>query len=206
MTRSDVGEKDDTTAGKPGPFDFEELSDFDPADGARIDLGSLILSPKENTEVRLQIDEQTEHVLAVIVVGPESAVEVRAFAAARNGERWVHLLPQVVEAAVQAGGRADQSEGPFGTELICEVPAIDPDGVAGNLVTRVVGIDGPRWLLRVTFMGRPATDDAAAAEWEDYIRTIVVRRGSEAMAPGTELPLRLPPDSQPLPNPDQAGL
>lgn len=183
-----------------GPHDLGDVPGLDPNDGAHINLGSLILTPKPDSEVRLQIDENTEQVLAVVVVGPESAVELRAFAAARNGERWVHLLPQVVAAAVDAGGKAEQSEGPFGTELICEVPAIDPDGVAGNLVTRIVGIDGPRWLLRVTFMGRPATDDAAAADWESYIRTIVVNRGSGAMAPGVELPLTLPPDSQPVPD------
>ena len=181
-----------------GPFDADEVEGFDPNAEGLINLGSMILTPTDETEVRLQLDEQSHQILAVVVVGHEAAVEVRPFAAARNGERWVHLMPQVAEAAAQAGGRAEQSEGPFGTELICEVPAIDPDGVAGNLIPRVVGIDGPRWLLRVTFMGRPATDDAAARAWEDYIRTIVVSRGSGAMAPGAELPLSLPPDSKPM--------
>ena len=181
-----------------GPFDLDELDGFDPNAAGLINLGSMILTATEETEVRLQLDEVTNQILAVVVVGHEAAVEVRPFAAARNGERWVHLLPQIAEAASQAGGRAEQSEGPFGTELICEVPAIDPDGVSGNLITRVVGIDGPRWLLRVTFMGRPATDDAAARDGEAYIRTIVVSRGAGAMAPGAELPLTLPPDSQPM--------
>jgi len=199
MSGQDI-ERPVTDSLPPGPHDFGDIPDLDPNDGDHINLGSLILTPREDSEVRLQIDENTEQVLAVVVVGHEAAVELRAFAAARNGERWVHLLPQVVAAAVDAGGKAEQSEGPFGTELVCEVPAIDPDGVAGNLVTRVVGIDGPRWLLRVTFMGRPATDDAAAADWESYIRTIVVNRGSGAMAPGVELPLTLPPDAQPVPN------
>ena len=189
-----------------GPFDLDELDGFDPNAAGLINLGSMILTATEETEVRLQLDEVTNQILAVVVVGHEAAVEVRPFAAARNGERWVHLLPQIAEAASQAGGRAEQSEGPFGTELICEVPAIDPDGVAGQLVTRVVGIDGPRWLLRVTFMGRPATDDAAAAQWENYIRTIVVNRGSGAMAPGVELPLSLPPDAQPMAAPGESDL
>lgn len=200
------GEGSNVELPSTGPHDISDLSDFDPDDGAHINLGSLILTPMENSEVRLQIDEETEQVLAVIVVGPEAAVELRAFAAARNGERWINLMPQVVEAAVQAGGKAEQSEGPFGTELICEVPAIDPDGVSGMLVTRVVGIDGPRWLLRVTFMGRPATDDAAAGGWENYIRTIVVSRGGGAMAPGAELPLQLPPDAQPVSGEAENGL
>jgi len=189
-----------------GPFDLSEVPGLDPDDGSRINLGGMILTPMENSEVRLQLDDQTGQILAVVVVGQEAAVEVRAFAAARNGERWAQLLPQVVQAAIDAGGKAEQSDGPFGTELICEVPAIDPDGVAGQLVTRVVGIDGPRWLLRVTFMGRPATDDAAAAQWENYIRTIVVNRGSGAMAPGVELPLSLPPDAQPMAAPGESDL
>lgn len=95
-----------------GPFDLDELDGFDPNAAGLINLGSMILTATEETEVRLQLDEVTNQILAVVVVGHEAAVEVRPFAAARNGERWVHLLPQIAEAASQAGGRAEQSEGP----------------------------------------------------------------------------------------------
>jgi hypothetical protein len=60
----------------------------------------------------------------------------------------------------------------------------------------VIGCTGPRWFLRATIAGRPAQDADYAVVFEDAIRTLAVRRGNEAMAPGEPLPLRLPPEAK----------
>jgi hypothetical protein len=62
--------------------------------------------------------------------------------------------------------------------------------------SRIVGVNGDRWLLRATFLGQPAIDPDNAAPWEDALRTVVVRRGKEAKPKGEGLPLVLPPQAR----------
>ena len=38
------------------------------------------------------------------------------------------------------------------------VPVEDPDGKIFSQTSRVIGIDGPRWLLRATILGRAAVE------------------------------------------------
>ena len=55
-----------------GPFDVDDAPD----DGVqRVDLGSLILTPESGRELRLQVDERTQEVQAVILTGPDGALE-----------------------------------------------------------------------------------------------------------------------------------
>ena len=82
------------------------------------------------------------------------------------------------------GGTATEQDGPFGTELVCVVPMQLPDGQPGTQVSRISGHEGPNWLLRATLMGQPAAEPESAGPWEETIRSVVVRRGREAMAPG----------------------
>ncbi|AIY17282.2 hypothetical protein KR76_11895 [Pimelobacter simplex] len=72
-----------------------------------------------------------------------------------------------------------------------------PDGQTGTQTTRVIGVNGPRWLLRATFLGEPARDPEAAAEWESAITRVAVRRGAHAMPVGEQLPLTLPEGAEP---------
>ena len=45
-------------------------------------------------------------------------------------------------------------------------------------------------------MGQPAAEPSRGSRWEETIRSVVVRRGREAMAPGAPLQLTLPPDAR----------
>ena len=71
-------------------------------------------------------------------------------------------------------------------------------------ITRISGHEGPNWLLRATLMGQPAAEPATAELWEQTIRSVVVRRGREAMAPGAPLRLTLPPDARQVEAPGEA--
>ena len=66
------------------------------------------------------------------------------------------------------------------------------NGTTGTQPSRIIGINGPRWMLRATLLGRPATDVDGAAEWEDTLTQVAVRRGAPAMPVG-DLPCRDPP-------------
>lgn len=172
----------------PGPYDADELPEDDVE---RVDLGSLLIAPEEGRELRLQVDEASGTVQSVMLAGAEGAVELRAFAAPRNGDLWDEVRPQIAADTAQRGGTATEREGRFGTELMCEVRVQRPDGVATQ-PSRIVGINGPRWLLRATLLGMPAIDPDNAAEWEDVITRVAVRRGAHALPVGEPLPLVLP--------------
>jgi hypothetical protein len=177
-----------------GPFDADDLPD----DGiARLDLGSLLVAPTEDRELRVQVDEQSGAVRAVLLASDAGALELRAFAAPRNGDLWSEIRPQIAADAARRGGTATEREGRFGTELVCEVRMTRADGATGTQTSRVIGINGPRWLLRATLLGDPARDPESADDWEAAIAQVAVRRGAHAMPVGEQLPLSLPEGATP---------
>lgn len=193
-TASDVETGQDADAPATGPYDADELPD----DGVpRLDLGALLVAPSGDRELRVQVDEQSGAVRAVLLATDAGALELRAFAAPRNGDLWSDIRPQIAADAARRGGTATEREGRFGTELVCEVRTTRSDGAVGTQTSRVIGINGPRWLLRATFLGEPAREPDAAEEWEAAIAQVAVRRGSHAMPVGEQLPLTLPEGAQP---------
>lgn len=176
-----------------GPLDSSQVDD----DVERVDLGSLrIPASMDQREVRLQVDEASGTVQAVLVVGPDGALEIRAFAAPRNGELWEEARTAIAAETTNVGGTAEEREGRFGTELHCSRPMQAPDGQPAVQPSRIVGVDGDRWMLRGTFVGRPAMDAAAGEAWDETFASIVVHRGSEAMPVGEALPVQLPPSAR----------
>jgi hypothetical protein len=172
-----------------GPFDSEELPD----DGVeRVDLGSLLVAPEPQRELRLQVDQATGTVQSIVLAGPDGALEVRAFAAPRHGDLWEDVRPQIAAEVAQAGGTATVRQGPWGTELICEVGPRSGNGQ----VTRVVGINGPRWMLRASLVGSGALRPEEARDWDDTIRGLTVHRGQQAMPSGEALPVVMPPEAR----------
>ena len=94
------------------------------------------------------------------------------------------------------GGTATEREGRFGTELVCQMPVARPDGTSGLQPSRVIGINGTRWLLRATLLGRPAVEPETGEPFEEALTTVAVRRGDHAMPVGDPLTLTLPPDAR----------
>jgi hypothetical protein len=182
------GEEDaDLLAG--GPFDSEDLA---PDDVDRVDLGSLLIAPEPDRELRLQVDEASGAVQSVQIVGQDGAVELRAFAAPRHGDLWSEVRPQIAAEVAQAGGTATEREGPWGPELLLEV---GPRGGQRQL-TRMVGINGPRWMLRCQLVGAAAQKPDQSSTWEDTIRRVAVHRGAHAMPVGEALEVTMPPQAR----------
>jgi hypothetical protein len=164
----------------------------DEDDPDRAHLGSLSIASHPETELRLQVDEQSGEVQAVMLVGADGALELRAFAAPRHEDIWDDIRPRLADEAKRRGGTAAEVEGPYGTALQMTVPAVTPDGEQVTQPSTVLGISGPRWLLRVSMFGRPAVAYDPDAVLEAALRDVVVVRGSAPMSPGEPLPLRLP--------------
>lgn len=176
------------------PFDISEV---DLEDGApRVDLGGLLLTQVEGFEVRMQVEEASGQVQSVVFAGETGALEVRVFAASRGGGMWDEVRPQIAADAAQRGGTATEADGRFGAELVCRVPATMADGTPALQETRIIGVDGPRWFVRGTLIGAPVRDDSLRAPYEEALTSLVVRRGSAAMAPGDPLPLSVPANAR----------
>ncbi len=178
-----------------GPWDVSEVT-IEEDDPTRVDLGSLLVTPHEGLEVQLQVEESTGAVVAVVLAGEEGAAELRAFAAPRNGDVWDDVRRSVTAEVAQLGGTATEREGAFGTELAVSLVVQLDDGQHVQQVSKVVGIPGPRWLLRATLFGRPAVEHREDGDIERALRDVVVVRGGTPVPPGDPLPLVLPPNAE----------
>ncbi len=174
--------------GVRGPLDVSEAQGQPP----RIDLGALQIPGREGMELRLEVEDKTQRVIAVTVGMAGSNLQLQVFAAPRTAGVWGEIRTEIAAQVTRQGGTADEVPGVFGRELIARVPMRTPDGRTGHQPSRFVGVDGPRWFLRGVFAGPAAHDPAAAAPLEDVLRSCVVVRGNEAMAPRDLLALRLP--------------
>lgn len=194
---------------KHGPYDADALgAELESDEVKRVDLGGMLVAPGPGRDLRLQVDQKTGAVQAVMLAGPTGAVELKAFAAPRNGDLWGEIRPQIAADAARKGGTATEREGRFGTELVCVVDVKQGERTVKQ-TSRVIGINGPRWLLRATLLGEPARTPEGAEAWEDSIAQVAVRRGNAPMPVGEQLALTLPPGVQapgaPVPGPDGAA-
>jgi hypothetical protein len=180
-----------------GPYDSSEVDAAELEAEDRIDLGALVVTGRPGMELGLQVDEQSGVVQAVLLMLDDSALELRAFAAPKTTGIWNEVRQEIAAEAARMGGTATETDGPFGTELVLVVPVEDPEGQVFSQTSRVIGVDGPRWLLRGTVLGRAAVEPDAAEPMEATLRNVVVVRGNEPMAVRESLPLQLPPGAEP---------
>ncbi len=172
-----------------GPFDESEANPVRPY----IDLGAVKILPREGLNLRLEVEEQTQRIVAVGLDYADSTLQVQPFAASRSGGLWDEIRTQIREQVRQQGGRVEEREGPLGPELLAEVPvAATADGEVSRRLARFVGVDGPRWFLRGVIGGAATSDVDAAAQVEDLFRSLVVVRGTAPMPPRDLIPLRMP--------------
>lgn len=175
-----------------GPFDSASAPTRD-----EMDFGSLRLVPTADIELRLDVDETSQTLTGMTAVFGEagtSAVQLQVFAAPKTTGVWYGIRREIAEAIVAGGGTAEEVDGPLGTELHVRMPSQGPDGRTTFSPARFVGVDGPRWFLRAVLSGDAATDDEAAARAMEFVRTVVVHRGSDPRAPRELLELTLPPE------------
>ncbi|MCA4132716.1 DUF3710 domain-containing protein [Arthrobacter sp. M4] len=174
-----------------GPFDASEI---DSEDGY-VDLGALLIAPREGLQLRLEVEEATQRVVAVTMDLEGSSLQLQAFAAPRSEGLWAEIREQISQSVASQGGETEEIDGTFGKELIAKLPAQAADGSLGFRAARFMGVDGPRWFLRGVLGGEAALDREAAAGLEDLFRQVVVVRGDNPMPPRDLLQLRLPKDA-----------
>lgn len=185
---------------KHGPFDLDEVGEDTEA---FIDLGALRIALHERLQLRLEIEESTQRVIAVSLDLDSSSLQLQAFAAPRSQGLWAEIREQISQSVAAQGGSTEVLDGAFGPEILAKLPAQASDGATGYRVARFIGVDGPRWFLRGVLGGPAAVDRTAAAELERLFRATVVVRGQIPMPPRDLLTLRLPPEAVPGEQPVQ---
>ncbi|MFJ4208179.1 DUF3710 domain-containing protein [Paenarthrobacter sp. NPDC089675] len=174
-----------------GPWDIDEIEDRD----GYVDLGALLIAPAEGLQLRLEVEEATQRVVAVTMDLAGSSLQLQAFAAPRSEGLWDEIREQIGQSVASQGGETEEVAGAFGTELVAKLPAEGTDGSRGYRAARFMGVDGPRWFLRGVLGGAAALEKDAAEGLEELFRQVVVVRGESPMPPRELLQLRLPKDA-----------
>jgi len=179
-----------------GPWDASEKNVED--DPAYVDFGALLIRGQEGFS--LQVPTDGESIAAIMLVTDDAALELRVVAATRSGGLWDEVRTELAEEVERVDGTVETVPGPYGTELHVSVPVQLPSGEDGFQPSRVTGIEGPRWLLRATFLGEAALNPRDDGLLMDALRDVVVVRGEEARIPREPLNLTLPDNAVVLPD------
>ena len=183
--------------GADGPFDASEVRSRATTSSASTSA-RLLLTPARGP--RAAAPGRRGHrpgAVAVILAGDDGAVELRAFAAPRNGDLWSEVRPPDRRPrSPGCGGTATEREGRWGTELVSlTVEPRDgqrPAGLPGHRHQRPA-LDAARHAVRPPGRGaptRPATGRTRSA------RSSCVRGDARRSRSATPLPLTMPPNAQ----------
>ena len=173
-----------------GPWDADDA--FPARD--RADFGSLLVPITPMQQIELATDG--ERVIWVSVKSGQSELRVHAFAAPRSAGLWDDVRPEIAAELASVGTTAQETEGPFGTEMFAHVPVQPGNPAAGTVPMRFIGVDGPRWLLRGLIIGAAANGTEPAEPFEQILSDVVVVRGDHPMPPRDMLELTLPAEIQ----------
>lgn len=171
-----------------GPWDSAERSAGD--DQAYVDLGALLVKVRLGLNLEMPVDEN-DNIGSVVLLADNAALELRAFAANKSGGLWDEVRDELILEVERLNGQCEQVDGLFGPELHVRVP-VDMDGEEGFQPSRIVGIEGPRWLLRATFLGEAGLNPSDEGLLMDALRDVIVVRGSEPRLLREALLLRPP--------------
>lgn len=178
----------DWVRAEDGPYDVSEWSDLD----GRLDLGALRVPVVKGMQVRLDLEQGSGRVTGTTLGFGSSHAQLQVFAAPRSFGLWDELRPEIARGLVESGGAAEAVAGPLGKELRARMPGRAPDGRVAYQPARFLGIDGPRWFLRVVVNGPAATDDTQLRAILGVLRQVVVDRGDEPRPPREVLTLTPP--------------
>lgn len=172
-----------------GPFDVSEVQDVKPY----VDFGAIRVGTRENLQMRLEVEEATQRIVAVSMDLNGSSLQLQAFAAPKNEGIWHEIRGQMRQSITAQGGETEERVGSLGPELIAKIPLNDEAGNrTGHRLARFVGVDGPKWFLRGVIGGAALNDSKASADIDDLFRSVVVVRGEVPLPPKDLLALSIP--------------
>ncbi|MDL9936393.1 DUF3710 domain-containing protein [Gordonia sp. ABSL1-1] len=182
MAREGGGELRIGEAG--GPYDFEALAtDAADLENSHLDLGSVLVPVVEGGQVTVEMS--ADHQLqAVYLVTPVGRITVSAFAAPKSPGLWREVVRELATSLRDDGAATSIEDGHWGREVVAVLD--------GN-THRFIGVDGPRWMVRLAAGGPSELSNEMAQLARAVLAETVVRRGTEPFPPREPLPIVLPP-------------
>lgn len=166
-----------------GPWDVSDLSN--PREG-RADFGALLVPRSPAPEFReFRFTREGDRHAAVLVSFDNAVLRLEAFSAP-FGPLWPAARAELV-----AHGLSEttvEREGPFGVELLFEPPAGGEDDYR---LWRVLGFDGPGWMLRGLISASGDLGPKLTRVLEGVFGETVVVPPENALLSGVVLPLDL---------------
>lgn len=175
----------DAVHGTTGPYDAGEVSmdDFDFTDFAKgtLDLGSLQIPLPLDSEVQVEMGDQGPRMLHIVT--RYGRVTPVAFAGRSSAGQWREATKEIAEGMRKDGLAVHVEMGPWGREVV---------GEANDRVIRIAGVDGPRWMLRMTMISPAERADDMRELGHEIIARTFVNRGDAPILAGSPLPVALP--------------
>ena len=175
----------DPVGGSTGPFDGDnvDIEDFDFSDFSNVtlNLGSIRVPLPKESQVQVEMGEQGPKM--VHVVTRHGRITPVAFAAPRTGGLWEESSEEIIQGMRSEGMPVEIQQGPWGQEIV---------GTGTNGVIRIIGVEGPRWLYRVTLAAPTGSEDALAEIGRETIARSFVYRGEDPILAGNSLQVVLP--------------
>lgn len=175
----------DPVGGSTGPFDGDNVNieDFDFSDFSNVtlNLGSIRVPLPKESQVQVEMGEQGPKM--VHIVTRYGRITPVAFAAPRTGGLWEESSEEIIQGMRSEGMPVEVEQGPWGQEVV---------GTGSNGVIRIVGVEGPRWLYRVTLAAPTGSEDQLAEIGRETIARSFVYRGEDPILAGNSLQVVLP--------------
>ncbi|WP_143663621.1 DUF3710 domain-containing protein [Streptomyces sp. NRRL B-24085] len=172
-----------------GPWD--ESDDRRPRDVELVDLGGLLVPTEPGLKTELMsLRGDQRSLVGVTLFRGRTAIQLQAFRALGD-TCWATVREDLARAFRRGGGSAEEHVGPAGRELQSVVRIQGPPG-KDRQTARVLGHDGPGWILRGIVTGAGA-EPGSTEEWPyATFQGTVVRMPAEPRSTGSLIRLRRP--------------
>lgn len=168
--------------GESGPWDAAETPV--PSGVKRLDYGVLKV-PRLDGAGMHPLKAGGERIVGVIVALGGHALSLQVFKAP-SGPVWETVRPNIIQDVLNQGGSAEEALSGFGPEIRARIPVVR-DGKQVLQPTRIIGCDGPGWLLRGFYGGPAALGDAVDPRaYHLFTQTVVDLSAAEGQTDSTE--------------------
>lgn len=165
----------DAASNPPEQFDFSDFSK------ASVNLGSILLPIPKVGDIQVEMGPKGPTMLHLVTkVGRITPV---AFAAPTSGGQWDQSVAEIATGLSNDGLKVAVTDGPWGREI---------HGTRDGVTMAVIGVDGPRWMLRMTMSGPESTSDELLTVGREVIARTFVQRDDSPIPAGQTLPVTLP--------------
>lgn len=172
-------------APEDGPFDKSAVADveafYKDLGYGYLSLGSIVLGIPPNAQLNAALSQ--DGTPEFHVVSESARVIPRAFSAPRSGGQWRTFMSSIRAQLDKQGATTFHEDGPWGRELVAE---------QANAMLRLIGVEGPRWMLEVRVVSTKDKADEAMEQAREIVGNFIVNRGNDPMPAGELLPMEIP--------------